>query len=373
MKNAVTKRYDKNRIKRAHEKKMLTSLMKKTIFITFIIISTLFFNLAINEIDKKKDVLIDSLMVSSQLISDIDILINNKRRFDILLIHGVMKERQIVNISISKHLLKLKIDQYYKYNGDCAILDKLNKRFESYNKTIETLSQKYDSGLYELSLARFHNLLSITMDLRDIHDKKISNFNKHFDNYILNTTILFYTLLCLLFSFGFLFSLKSKLIKRFKSKLIRDPLTNCYNRRKLNRLIFKKTTCIAIIDIDHFKKVNDTYGHLAGDDILIQFSELMFSSFRDEDLIIRYGGEEFVIIINDINFNYAIDAFERFRNIVEINEFNCCDNVIRITCSIGLVYEEKSININNSITKADLALYEAKRNGRNIIKLYNEQ
>jgi diguanylate cyclase (GGDEF)-like protein len=126
---------------------------------------------------------------------------------------------------------------------------------------------------------------------------------------------------------------------------------------------------LAVVDIDHFKMVNDTFGHLYGDEVLILIANLLRSSFRAQDRIFRFGGEEFVILLRATTFENAVSIFDRFRSNVE--EYNF-PQVGRVTVSLGFV----SINPGETpvviLGHADQALYHAKTNGRNQICHYDE-
>lgn len=121
---------------------------------------------------------------------------------------------------------------------------------------------------------------------------------------------------------------------------------------------------LAMIDIDHFKKINDTYGHIYGDEILILIANLMKSTFRNSDLLFRFGGEEFVVLLEPTPPEMACLVMERFRHIVEEYKFPLVD---KVTVSIGLTLVcEESLHT-PSIGRADQALYYAKNNGRNCV------
>ena len=126
---------------------------------------------------------------------------------------------------------------------------------------------------------------------------------------------------------------------------------------------------LAVLDIDHFKKVNDTFGHIYGDEVLLLFSDLLKSTFRSNDLLFRFGGEEFIVLINNTTKLETFNIFERFRKIIEYFEF---PQVGTVTVSIGIV---KADNVTPPVTlieKADRALYYAKDHGRNQTRNYHE-
>jgi diguanylate cyclase (GGDEF)-like protein len=162
-----------------------------------------------------------------------------------------------------------------------------------------------------------------------------------------------------------------------------DTLTGLFNRRSLNDYIAKvinsyrqhleekidnhDSPFLAILDIDHFKRINDQYGHLYGDEILLLFSQIMQKCFRHEDLLFRFGGEEFLVLLNHTDFDGAMGALERFREAIENHSFP--DNK-KITVSIGFVSIKPNSLPSSLLDDADHALYEAKNNGRNQIVQY---
>ncbi len=153
---------------------------------------------------------------------------------------------------------------------------------------------------------------------------------------------------------------------------ITDPLTGLYNRGFLNEYLEKKLLeserynfplSLAMIDIDFFKKINDTYGHLVGDCVLKELSLLLKKYFRGSDMIARYGGEEFVVVMPFATLEDACKKMEEFRKIVENHKF--CTQELKVTISIGVSEYNKKENMYDLIKKADEKLYEAKKSGRN--------
>ena len=126
---------------------------------------------------------------------------------------------------------------------------------------------------------------------------------------------------------------------------------------------------LGILDIDYFKKINDEFGHLYGDEILLLFSNLMKKIFRNEDLLFRYGGEEFVVVLRPSPQEDVFKIFERFRKELELYKF---PRVGHITVSIGIVMVDLHDHPSTIFMKADKALYYAKGNGRNQICDYNQ-
>jgi diguanylate cyclase (GGDEF)-like protein len=155
-----------------------------------------------------------------------------------------------------------------------------------------------------------------------------------------------------------------------------DPLTNLFNRKFLNKeknnLKLDKF-CIAIADIDHFKKINDSYGHNIGDIILTEFAKILQASFRVNDYIIRFGGEEFLILIHNDNIEGVLKAIERFHTKVKMHKFEFNEN-FSLTVSIGVnLTPHRFRNIEEAITVADRMLYLAKTNGRDRIEIYDDK
>lgn len=156
-----------------------------------------------------------------------------------------------------------------------------------------------------------------------------------------------------------------------------DALTGLHNRQSFDERMKKIVAglrndargvqpCLAIVDIDHFKQVNDRYGHLYGDEVLLLFARLMVRSFRQCDLLFRYGGEEFAVIIEN-DLDTALRVLERFRATVEAFAF---PQIGRKTVSVGTVAIERGEPVTTVIDKADKALYHAKNSGRNRVCAY---
>ena len=158
-----------------------------------------------------------------------------------------------------------------------------------------------------------------------------------------------------------------------------DSLTGLYNRRailgKLHELInlanrYKEDFSLSMLDIDHFKRVNDRYGHLTGDEVLEKIATLIRRNIRDTDIVGRYGGEEFIIILPKTNLSSAWVVAERLRTIIEKTEMkDSAGNVFAITVSQGLAGWERDEDATSLISRADEALYKAKEKGRNRVQI----
>ncbi len=126
---------------------------------------------------------------------------------------------------------------------------------------------------------------------------------------------------------------------------------------------------VGILDIDHFKAINDNFGHLYGDEVLLLFADLMRKSFRSNDLLFRYGGEEFIVVLTPTTDSDAFEVFERFRQKLESVDF---PQVGRITVSIGIVKIDMQEHTVTILEHADQSLYYAKEHGRNQVCNYHE-
>jgi len=124
---------------------------------------------------------------------------------------------------------------------------------------------------------------------------------------------------------------------------------------------------IGVLDIDHFKKINDHFGHNYGDEVLLHFASVMRKSFRRSDMLFRYGGEEFVVVLASTSENNALMVFERFRKNIELFDF---PQVGRVTVSIGLTKIGAQEHQSTVVERADQALYFAKEHGRNQVCIY---
>ncbi|WP_456400725.1 putative bifunctional diguanylate cyclase/phosphodiesterase [Persephonella sp.] len=165
-----------------------------------------------------------------------------------------------------------------------------------------------------------------------------------------------------------------------RKKAYIDNLTKIYNRNYLEDMVSLLNPAsyhIALIDLDDFKKINDTYGHDVGDLVLRKIAETIQNSIRkDEDIVIRYGGEEFLVLIKAgrKDKKSSINAAERILNDIRKTPIEINDETIYVTASIGLnVSTEKSHSIYEGIKKADIALYQAKANGKNRIEIYSDK
>ncbi|MGL1893212.1 MAG: GGDEF domain-containing protein [Spirochaetaceae bacterium] len=158
---------------------------------------------------------------------------------------------------------------------------------------------------------------------------------------------------------------------------ITDPLTGIYNRSGFYKSaeaiidnMKRKNMPLSIImmDIDNFKICNDTHGHDVGDEVLISITKTCLKSIRKSDILARWGGEEFIFIVPELNMNKTIELAERIRENIESEIYNICE---KITCSFG-VSTFNNEPIEHCIKRSDLALYEAKNRGKNRVEGYKD-
>ncbi len=154
----------------------------------------------------------------------------------------------------------------------------------------------------------------------------------------------------------------------------RDALTGLYNRQKFDTLCaaeiargkrYETPLALIMYDIDRFKNVNDTYGHLVGDKVLIETSCTVAGRMRESDSLARWGGEEFMILAPHTDLEHALLLAEQVRAVVDDTTFS---TVGRVTCSFGVTALCEHDTVDKLIYRADAALYQAKRSGRNRVE-----
>jgi diguanylate cyclase (GGDEF)-like protein len=153
-----------------------------------------------------------------------------------------------------------------------------------------------------------------------------------------------------------------------------DSLTGLPNRRSFDLLAAQALheaqrdsgpLVALLIDLDHFKVLNDTHGHLAGDEVLRQFANVLQGSLRQSDILCRWGGEEFIVLLREAEGRQAVEVAEKIRRRTEQLTFSYDDRPLRLTTSIGLSSLQPDDTLHALLTRADRALYCAKQAGRN--------
>ncbi|WP_253188810.1 tetratricopeptide repeat-containing diguanylate cyclase [Pseudoalteromonas sp. EB27] len=249
-------------------------------------------------------------------------------------------------------------------------LEKAHLHSHKMETELETLREK--EKLHQLELEKKNNEIEISDQARVISELELAK-NKY-----ASIALAFLLAACLaivlLVYRSFIASKKRN--EELDYLAARDPLTNCYNRRILFEVMNRdflnlpqiEEYCILMVDIDHFKSVNDTYGHSIGDTVLCGVAELLQANIRKSDRVARFGGEEFCIILPNTTQEQAIRIAEAIRIKVEEAIFD----EIPVTCSFGVTsIKFKARTPSELIEQADLALYEAKSLGRNQVVLWD--
>lgn len=237
----------------------------------------------------------------------------------------------------------------------------VNKRKDTNNDNLEIIFNEFsNSGILKKGIILFGH-----------HENKIDKNKLELLNIIINET-------CIILENSWLYS---KLYKNVKNMTITDGLTGIFNHKHLMSVVkqefnrakrYKHNISVIMFDIDHFKEVNDTFGHQTGDVILREISSIIKDTVRKSDIVGRYGGEEFTIVLIETDIGKAQVFAERLREKVEKYSFFNPADPLRITASMGLVsYPKSEVDTPKSlIMYADQALYEAKNNGRNRVCVY---
>lgn len=200
----------------------------------------------------------------------------------------------------------------------------------------------------------------------DIPDEVMEKIQKNIEEIITNFPVPEDNKLDVIKKINFMYS-------RTRYLSLTDALTGLYNRRHFDNTVEREflrskryggNLTIAIIDIDFFKKINDTYGHLCGDYVLKEVAYLISDNFRKTDLVFRYGGEEFVALLTETSLESAEIPLERLRKKIENSNFIYAGQQIKVTVSIGASANTQE-TVAEFLDNADKALYKAKNAGRN--------
>lgn len=171
-----------------------------------------------------------------------------------------------------------------------------------------------------------------------------------------------------------------QLTQKLKEQAMRDPLTGVFNRRFLAESLTKeiahamresRTISIVMLDVDHFKKINDTYGHQCGDEALQNLANFLVENSRQGDIVCRYGGEEFAILMPQASAQGAYERAETWRREFSATPLNFSNQTARVTFSAGVAnFPKHGADGEALLQAADSALYQSKNNGRNQVTLY---
>lgn len=231
---------------------------------------------------------------------------------------------------------------------------------------------RYFFGYTNLLWATYFVVRTLTSLIEYLHKDFITPGLMH------SLAIVVYQSLVISTSFSLIWIVSSKLESELAHQASHDALTNIYNRRALDEIAnkecsrstrYKTPLSVIMLDIDHFKKLNDTYGHPTGDKALVDIATLLKDSLRIHDTAARYGGEEFILVLPNTNIDEAELIADKLR--IAISEHSFFDkkgNELKITSSFGIASQTTAIQSwPEIINQADKALYEAKHSGRNTV------
>jgi diguanylate cyclase (GGDEF)-like protein len=171
-----------------------------------------------------------------------------------------------------------------------------------------------------------------------------------------------------------------RLREQLRERATRDPLTGLFNRRYLDETLprelrqakrRKAPLCIVMLDLDHFKEFNDSFGHGPGDALLREFGRVLRENLRDGDISCRYGGDEFVIVLPDSSMADTLQRIEEIGAFVQKLQVHYGEHLLgRVTLSAGIAQSHDNTNASELLREADEALYTAKQTGRGRISIY---
>ncbi|MEA2099965.1 MAG: diguanylate cyclase [Campylobacterota bacterium] len=355
----------------------------------------------------------DDLTTKRPMVAYTNRLLNTLSSFDVGK-NGVLYRVSVPYIYQKKHLGILEFGIKPSY-----FVDHLTQQFDIKSKilvqtnSLKTLTSKKDYKHIEdysiVSSSEFFNQLSTKLDLNknrqivSVDDKTyiiLTNLNftdfqnkivakliiskditkfikKNEDSLLMANTLTFVIITFILIILFVIFTKYSRELDflnkksiHLKNKANLDALTKIHNKAYFNQSIdiflsSDKPACIIFFDIDHFKKINDTYGHLSGDEILISLASEINKFLRNDDVFVRWGGEEFIILLENIPLNKAIKKAQELRILVESTKF--VQN-IPVTISLGVTQLQNEDSKEILLKRVDDLLYKAKGNGRNCVE-----
>lgn len=256
---------------------------------------------------------------------------------------------------MDNHINAIMIDTDFGLSEIVNFLEIINEDVENTNTPIIIISDLEDNEELAISISAF-NVISI--------------FN--YQNYYLQLRNLFQILKLQL---DYTSTLKNELIQSEKRNII-DPLTGALNRYgaqdKFHYLTarfkaYNENFSLIMLDIDHFKNVNDTHGHDVGDEVLVSISNILQNSIRSNDALIRFGGEEFFLFLSNVNLEISRNIAEKLRIMIKQTPHSL--KALPITASFGVVEYSISEELDALIKRADTLLYKAKENGRDQVAI----
>ena len=364
-----------------------------TLVVILLLVGNLFYSYyAMNNFDSKELTLQKN---SGKLMSHIHnlklITLISAHTGDLTWEKNYIKNKKIVNNNLEK------ISDLVAYKESFKMIDNIKENKKIILKIEDQAYQLISQGQKKeaVNLLKSWNYIKNHKELIE-STKNLTNFvNNHVQkNIAFRKKIIFITFITVIVLFGVLIfswyiSIKTwryniKKRREKEEKIIylnfHDSLTDLYNRRyfmqagkeELERADrYEESLSFMMIDIDHFKNVNDTYGHVAGDNVLKKLAKIIEESVRDVDIVGRLGGEEFGIILPKTPISVAKQVGDRLRKNIKNNTFKFEKESISVTVSVGIAkFNQHNMNMDNILHKADVALYEAKNRGRNCVITY---
>ncbi|GKW15613.1 GGDEF domain-containing protein [Pectobacterium carotovorum subsp. carotovorum] len=319
----------------------------------------------------------------------------DRTRLDIFINHKVMDYEDnfigITGVGIPVERVKHLIEKYeQRYNRTIYFIDKegnITLHGESYSRPLQIQQQQGLSriattiltspgGAYEYQSNEKHIFLNTRL-IPEFGWYLMVEQTSHPSEKRLFTTLLKNLGISTFVSVLFLFLLWLTIggyQRRLEQMATTDKLTGLMNRQAFDYLFHRlgtksafqhKSLSLILIDIDHFKKINDKYGHNVGDLVLKEVSAILLTNTRSSDQSCRWGGEEFVILLDDCDINAAQQRAEALRHSIEIAQIPYSEGIIKVTASCGVAEYRAGETLSMLINRADIALYQAKQQGRN--------
>ena len=274
------------------------------------------------------------------------------------------------------HVQQLQSIYYFAGNYSSGIQSRIKESLTYYQSSNYYLKKSWDILRDTSSFLRKHVSPEQYIGLMDYVEEKIVAFS----NQVSLQNI------CYMETLEAEYSKIEDLYREVEHLSLTDSLTGLRNRRYLDNNIYHMVLLAirhsvpisyAMIDIDHFKPVNDNHGHQVGDFILQEIGLMLQNGFRKSDVVIRYGGEEFFVVMFDAERDWTINRAEKLRTDIEKHDFQYSDQVFHVTISIGLSFSNYTAgsepNLTLNISEADQAMYEAKSKGRNQVRTYSRK
>ena len=285
-----------------------------------------------------------NILLEESVIDEIKLAIQERIALDKKSVKEMVESLEGILDKLSARLIKM-ID---KSDGSTIEIQRIKKELESFTKKSEANFQLAHKQLYTIAVALEENTLDFRNDLQG-HSEDVKRLQKRVQE------------------------LEAEL-KKAKEEAKIDFLTQLYNKRALDEFLrlkegeferYGRNFSIVMFDLDYFKKVNDTYGHEAGDVILRSFAQILKQDSRDVDIVGRYGGEEFMAILSETDTEGAVVYAKKVNAHVQRAKFIYKGKRIPITVSAGVAERKQCVSLEDTIEKADANLYKAKKAGRN--------